>query len=106
MNPTPHILEEKMSEINKKALAERDSGYCGGCGIYQQEVRKALSQVHTQAFKAGEQAMVEKVRGEVNNLCDLGSLAAGTPQAMEHNAGWENCKHHVLSLLTFLSQDE
>lgn len=51
-----HTLQEEIEkiidEINKKALAERDSGYCGACGIYQQEIRKALTRYADQYEKS------------------------------------------------------
>lgn len=52
-----NYIEEVMETINKKALAVRDSDYCAGCGEYQEELRKALSE----AYSRGESDRTEEI---------------------------------------------
>lgn len=98
MNKTQQLLKSREEEFDKEF---------GEIAFWNQNTHKYELQKTAKHYKRSKSfnattlsLLLNSLKEEIDLMVDIGALAAGTPEAMEHNVGWENCKHHISTLLS------
>lgn len=95
MNKTQQLLKSREEAFDKIFSQEWWNGFGTTEDINKQGI-EAIKSFHATTISL----LLTSLKEEIDLMVDIGALAAGTPEAMEHNVGWENCKHHISTLLS------
>ena len=95
MNKTQQLLKSREEEFDNKFGSVWNSKHSEFIRI-PDGVKRNIKSFHATTISL----LLNSLKEEINTMMDIGALAAGTLQAMEHNVGWENCKHHISTLLS------